>query len=138
MKSAIVDSGFLVALGIASDPRHCSAKAFVARYRGTLLVPAPVIVESSYFLSTAGKVSLLDWLAVRCKILDVPVGAYPEIGAILAKYSTLDPDFTDAAIVWLATEHDCSAVLTADDRDFETFRIRANKRFVLVDWQSAG
>ncbi|MEP6702323.1 MAG: PIN domain-containing protein [Betaproteobacteria bacterium] len=135
MKSVLVDSGFLVALGIARDPRNQSAKEFLNGYRGVLLIPAAVVVETSYFLSTANKVRMLDWLAAPMhKILDLPVAAYPEVGAILARYADLDPDFTDAAIVWLAKETGCRAILTVDTRDFGVYRIKGNRRFELVRW----
>jgi predicted nucleic acid-binding protein len=135
VKAVLVDSGFLVALGIARDPRHQSAKAFLSGYGGDLLVPAPVVAESCYFLSTENKVRMLDWLAApRRKVLDLPVAAYPEVGAILARYAALDPDFTDAAIVWLAKETGCSAILTVDMRDFGVYRVRRNKRFEVVKW----
>ena len=135
MKTVLVDSGFLVALGIARDPRHQSAKTFLSGYGGTLLVPAPVITESCFFLSTGNKVRMLDWLtAPKRKVLDLPVAAYPEVGVILARYAGLDPDFTDAAIVWLAKEAGCSAILTVDMRDFGIYRLKRNKRFELVKW----
>ena len=135
MKSVLVDSGFLVALAIARDPRHQPARAFLSGYRGDLLIPAPVVAETCYFLSTAGKVRMLDWLsAPRRSVLDLPAAAYPGVGAMLARYAALDPDFTDAAIVWLARETGCSAILTVDLRDFGVYRIKGNKRFEVVKW----
>lgn len=135
MKSVLVDSGFLVALGIARDPRHESAKAFLSQYAGTLLVPAPVVAESCFFLSTANKVRLLDWLATPMReVVDLPHSAYPEVGALLARYAKLDPDFTDAAIVWIASDLGCNAILTVDVRDFGIYRLKRNKRFDLVRW----
>lgn len=135
MKRVLVDSGFLVALGIESDPRHRAALDFLGSYVGELLVPAPVVTETCYFLSTAGKVRLLDWLRkLPRKILDLPVHAYPQVGEILARYADLDPDFTDAAIVWLAGNTGCGAILTVDERDFSTFRLKKGKRFELVGW----
>lgn len=81
MKRVLVDSGFLVALGIERDPRHRAARDFLDRYVGLLLVPAPVVTETCYFLSTAGKVRLLDWLhKLPRKVLDLPAHAYPEVG----------------------------------------------------------
>ena len=137
MNPVLVDSGFLVALGIARDPRHESAKAFLAGYGGDLLVPAPVVSESCYFLSTASKVRMLDWLTgPKRKVLDLPVSAYPEVAAILVRYASLDPDFTDAAIVWLARETGCSSILTVDVRDFGVYRLKRNKRFELVKWSA--
>ena len=135
MKRVLVDSGFLIALGIERDPRHRAARAFLDSYVGELLVPAPVVTETCYFLSTAGKVRLLDWLRkIPRKVLDLPVYAYPEAGEILARYAELDPDFTDAAIVWFAEDTGCRAILTVDVRDFSTFRLAKGKRFELVKW----
>lgn len=135
MKRVLVESGFLVALGIERDPRHRAARDFLDNYVGELLVPAPVVTETCYFLSTAGKVRLLDWLRkLPRKVLDLPVYAYPEVGEILARYAELDPGFTDAAIVWHAEKTGCRAILTVDVRDFSTFRLAKGKRFELVKW----
>jgi predicted nucleic acid-binding protein len=135
VRRVLADSGFLVALGIERDPRHRAARDFLDNYTGELLVPAPVVSESCYFLSTAGKVRLLDWLRKPPrKVLDLPISAYPEVGEILAHYVDLDPDFTDAAIVWLAEKTGCRAILTVDVRDFSVFRLGKSKRFELVKW----
>ncbi len=135
MRSVLADSGFLVALGIRRDPRHAAAKAFLAGYKGRIIVPGPVVVESSYFLSTAGKIRLLDWLLKGPhKIVELPAGAYAEIGAILGRYAQLDPDFTDAALVWLADHVGCRSILTVDMRDFGVYRMKNGKRFEVVNW----
>jgi predicted nucleic acid-binding protein len=135
LKQILADTGFLVALGIKRDPRHYAGREFLAGYSGELLVPAPVVSETCYFLSTAGKVRLLDWInQPRHKVLDLPEVAYSEVGRILAHYAALDPDFTDAAIVWLAQECGCSAILTVDVRDFSTLRVGRGRRFELVRW----
>lgn len=135
MRRVLADSGFLVALGIERDPRHRAARDFLDRYTGELLVPGPVVVESCYFLSTSGKVRLLDWLRKPLrKALDLPASAYPEVGRILARYAQLEPDFTDAAIVWFAEKTGCRAILTVDVRDFSVFRTAKGKGFELVGW----
>ena len=135
MNKVIVDTGFLVALGIARDARHRSAREFLAYYQGELLIPAPVVEEACYFLSTANKVRLLDWLTLpRHKVLHLPEASYSEVAQILARYAALDPDFTDASIVWLAQETGCHSLLTVDVRDFSTVRLNKGKRFELVKW----
>lgn len=135
MNRVLVDTSFLVALGIARDKRHRAACDFLDRYAGELLVPAPVVAETCYFLSTIGKVRLLDWLSgPQCKVLDMPPVAYGDVGDILARYTSLDPDFTDAALVWFAQETDCRAILTVDVRDFNVFRVGKARRFELVKW----
>ena len=135
MRAVLADSGFIVALGIRRDPRHQAAKTFLAGYKGEIIVPGPVVVESSYFLSTAGKIRLLDWIAKGgAKLADLPSQAYADIGAIIARYADLEPDFTDAAIVWLADKMACRAILTVDTRDFGIYRLKGGKHFEVVKW----
>lgn len=135
MSATIADSGFLVALGIERDPRHQAAKAFLRGYKGEIVVPGPVVVESSYFLSTAAKIRLVDWLAKgRSKVVELTPDAYPDIAAILGRYADLDPDFTDAAIVWIAGKIGCRAILTVDKRDFGVYRLKGGKRFEVLKW----
>jgi uncharacterized protein len=135
LKRVLVDSGFLVALGIERDPRHRAARDFLDSYAGLLLIPAPVVTETCYFLSATGKVRLLDWVRRPPRqVLDLPANAYPQVAEILARYADLDPDFTDAAIVWLAERTGCRAILTVDVRDFSAFRLKKGRRFELVKW----
>jgi uncharacterized protein len=135
MRKVLADSGYLVALGIRRDPRHQAAKAFLAAFKGEIIVPSPVVVESCYFFSTAAKIRLLDWLAKGGgKVVELPSDAYSGIGAIIARYAALDPDFVDGAIVWLADQIDCRAILTVDTRDFGIYRLKGGKRFEVVRW----
>ncbi len=135
MSAVLADSGFLVALGIRRDPRHDAAKSFLAGYKGEIIVPAPVIVETCYFLSIAGKMRLLDWISKGgAKVAELPSAAYADIGAIIGRYADLEPDFTDAAIVWLAEKTACRSVLTVDTRDFGIYRLKSGKRFEVVKW----
>ena len=135
MPAVLADSGFLVALGIRRDPRHEAARTFLSGYKGEIIVPAPVVVESSYFLSAAAKISLLDWLGKGpAKVTELPAEAYASIGPIIARYSALEPDFTDAAIVWLADQTGCRRILTVDTRDFGVYRLKNGKRFEIVRW----
>lgn len=135
MPGVIADSGFLVALGIRRDPRHAAAKSFLAGYKGEIVVPTPVVVESCLLFSTAAKISLLDWLEKGpAKIVELPLQAYAEVGLILTRYASLDPDFTDAAILWMADKLGCVRILTVDTRDFGMYRLKGGKRFEIVRW----
>ena len=135
MRAVLADSGFIVALGIRRDPRHQAAKTFLAGYKGAIIVPGPVVVESCFFLSIAGKIRLLDWIAKGPpRLADLPYLAYADIAAIIARYADLEPDFTDAAIVWLADKIACRAILTVDTRDFGIYRLKGGKRFEVVKW----
>ncbi len=133
--AVLVDTGFLVALGVRRDPRHAAAVAWLAENQVTLLIPAPVIVEACYFLSVAAKAQLLAWARrAPARVLEVPAEAYPEIVLALEKYADRDPDLTDAALVWAAHDSGCRRILTVDRADFEIYRLKGNKRFDVLPW----
>jgi uncharacterized protein len=134
-RALIADSGFIVALFGPREVRHKSAVEFVANNTAPLITVPGVIVESCFFLSAKGRRALLEWVARGAiGILDIPAQAYAAIGAIMNRYQNLDPDFVDCALVWLAGETNCRRVLTLDERDFGTYRLKGNKRFELIEW----
>ena len=67
-------------------------------------------------------------------MVELPSDAYAEIGAIIARYAGLEPDFVDGAIVWLGEQIGCRAILTVDTRDFGIYRLKSGKRFEVVRW----
>jgi hypothetical protein len=131
----LVDTGFLVAYALRNDPFYAASDTFLKHYRGFLLTVAPVIAETCFFLSAAGKRHLLDWVHQgSLAVVDVPVAAYPDLSAIFGKYSDRKVDFADAALVWLAGESGVRRILTVDVTYFSTFRLKGGKRFEIVPW----
>lgn len=136
-RALIADSGFIVALFGPRDAAHESAVTFVSVNSAPLISAQGVIVESCFFLSAKGRRALLEWIARGAiELLDIPSQAYASIGTIMNRYQNLDPDFVDCALVWLAGEVNCRRILTLDERDFATYRIKGNKRFELIEWQA--
>jgi predicted nucleic acid-binding protein len=135
MNRLIVDTGFLVALGRARDPRHLSATRRLDTIRDPLVTVAPVLVESCHFLDVGAKCALLDWvLEGGIAVVDVPTSSYSDIAATIRRYADRDVDFTDAALVWLAEATGHRGILTVDRGDFSVFRLKGGKRFDIVDW----
>ena len=100
------------------------------------MTAAPVIGETCFFLTAAGKRHLLEWVHQgSLAVVDVPVAAYPDLSTIIGKYSDHDVDFADAALVWLAGESGLRGILTVDDRDFSVYRLKGGKRFDVIQWR---
>ncbi|SEH06124.1 Uncharacterised protein [Candidatus Venteria ishoeyi] len=90
----------------------------------------PVVVEACFFLDTRGKSNLLRWIERGAMTLyEVTVDDLPAIRAILEKYSNLEPDFTDAALVALAGKYEITKILTVDQRDFSVYRLPKGRQF---------
>jgi predicted nucleic acid-binding protein len=135
MTGVIVDTGFLVSLFRPADRLRAAAREVLRLDRGPLLTVAPVVVEACCFLDPDGKARLLEWIERGAvAVAEVPISAYARIRALIREYAERDIDFADAAIVWLAEETGCRAVLTVDVRDFGVFRLGKGKRFELVEW----
>lgn len=135
MDRLLVDTGFLVAYGLRNDPFYSAADRFLKHYRGALVTPAPVIVETCFFFGAAGKRHLLEWVHQgSLAVVDVPVAAYPDLSAIIGKYSDREVDLADAALVWLAAESGLRRILTVDESDFSVYRLKGNRRFEIVPW----
>ena len=135
MERIIVDSGFLVALAREKDEHHENAKTFLQGCGFPLVTVSAVVAEACYFLTPRAKKELLAWVGDEGPaVVDVPVSSYPEIGAMIEKYSARDIDFADAALIWLANEAALRRIVTLDVTDFNLFRLKGGKHFELIDW----
>jgi uncharacterized protein len=136
-RALIADSGFVVSLFAPREAAHEAAVAFLVTNEAPIITIQGVITETCFFLGVKGRRALLEWVSRGAvTLLEIPAQAYAEIGAITTRYQNLDPDFVDCALVWLAGEVKCKRILTLDERDFGTFRIKGNKRFDLIEWQT--
>jgi len=134
--SLLVDTGFLVALFRRADKLRPAARAFLAGNRAPLITVAAVIVETCFFLNADEKLTLLEWVRRGAlTVREAPAEAYPLLAWIIAKYADRDPDFTDAALIWLAQDIACRRILTVDKVDFSVYRTKAGKEFEILAWR---
>ena len=137
MARLVVDTGFLVALYLRGDSLHSDAVDFLRGSHAMLITASPVVVETCHFLNTRGKIELLKWIDRQgLSVAEVPSDAYAALAISLQKYSDLEIDLADAALIWLAELVDEYQILTVDERDFSAFRLKGRKRFQLVPWYS--
>jgi predicted nucleic acid-binding protein len=134
---ALVDTGFLVALFRRSDRLRDAAREHLRAHTYPLATVAPVIVETCFFLDPQRKADLLEWvLRGGLAVTEMPVAAYADLKTVIGKYADRDIDFTDAALIWLATQIGCRRILTVDERDVGVDRLNGNKRFEVVPWMA--
>jgi predicted nucleic acid-binding protein len=129
--TTLVDTGFLVSLFARNERRHTEAQLFLNENRQLELYTIwPVITEACFFLDHNGKDALLDWIHKGgITVVDITYAQLPEIRKIIKKYSNLDPDFTDAAVIAIANAHSIIKILTVDVRDFTAYRLKGNQTF---------
>jgi len=136
MDRILVDTGFLVALGRASDRRHDAARAYLEGCTMRLATVSAVVVETCHFLRLDARRKFLDWIADGGPaVIEVPPETYPELSRTMVRYRERDIDFADAALVWLAEQTGHRAILTVDDGDFRRLRLKGGGRFELLEWR---
>lgn len=136
MERILVDTGFFVALGRASDARHDAAKAYLESCTLRLATVSAVVVETCHFLRVEARRKFLEWMANDGPaVIEVPAAAYPELSRTMERYKERDIDFADAALLWLAEQTGHRAILTVDETDFRRFRLKGGGRFEVVQWR---
>ncbi|HEX7157167.1 MAG TPA: PIN domain-containing protein [Burkholderiaceae bacterium] len=137
MAAVLVDTGFLVALYRRRDDLHDAALRWLETMPAPLITASPVLVEACHFLGPAGKVALHQWVIDGgMRVFETGTEVLPRLARSIRRYAQLDIDLADAALIWLAEEAGVRRILTVDQRDFTTFRLRGRKSFDLVRWYS--
>jgi predicted nucleic acid-binding protein len=128
----LLDTGVLVALLYTDDGHHVAATDWLASCRAQFHTVEPVLSETAYFLPAHQRASIADLAASGTIQVHRPdTAAYKRVAAILRKYASLDPDWADAMLVWLAEETGIHRIATFDVRDFSTYRIHGRSKFLL-------
>mgnify|MGYP003948884203 CR=1 FL=1 len=128
----LLDTGVLVALLYTDDGRHDAATKWLASCHAQFHTVEPVFSETAYFLPAHQRAAVADLAAGGAIQVYRPDGAaYKRVAAILRKYASLDPDWADAMLVWLAEETGIHRIATFDVRDFSTYRINGRSKFIL-------
>jgi len=136
VRSVIVDAGFLIGLFDEKDPLHVRCREFLRDYRGRFLCTEAVLVETFLLLSQNQQLRCLEWLAdaTGAGLLQVDRAAidFGGLEKLMRKYADQPMDYADASVVLLATRAGVKEILTADQRDFEVYRLGAKTRFIDV------
>ena len=134
MRSALLDTGFLVALLDRSERNHERCVEELKAYSGELLTTEPVLTESLYLLgpSTKAQKACIEFLLRGGAVL-VPQSAasLSRAAALMEKYQDVPMDFADATLVVLAEETGADEVFTLDRKGFAAYRIQGRKGFTV-------
>ncbi|MGE4243295.1 type II toxin-antitoxin system VapC family toxin [Ramlibacter sp.] len=132
MDDVLLDTGVLVALLNAADPKHEAASGWLSSGEYRLHTVDAVLTETSHFLPVHLRANLADATAAGTLQVHHPDGpAYKRAAAILRKYADLQPDWADAALVCLAERIGIHRIATLDTRDFSAYRIHGRTKFML-------
>lgn len=135
---AIVDTGFLVALGDSSDEYHEWALSLVSRIRGPWLTAEACLSETIFLYqgAPAARAGVEQLFALISRGMVESQHLLPEelepVQHELTRYKDRWVDFADACIVRLSDLRPQLPVITTDARDFAVyFRQRAGRTLLL-------
>jgi uncharacterized protein len=125
----IADTGRLVAMLNAKDKHHEACTALFRRFRGPVIVPAPIVTKVAYFLQIepgpAVEAAFLDALA-RSELIVEPTTAqdFARVADLVRQYADFPLGTADASVIavpsaWLPDSGSCRAVrpfTTAESR----------------------
>jgi uncharacterized protein len=127
-KSAVIDSGPLIALFDRDDAFHKRALNFIKEHDGKLYSTIAVVTEVSHLLSfsVAVQVDFLKWIARGAlKLVDISEEDIDSICSLTQKYENVPMDFADASLVLIADKLNIGHVVSIDS-DFYIYRTLSN------------
>jgi hypothetical protein len=132
MHSAILDTGFFVALLDKSENNHEQCAALFKNFKGVLLTTEPVVTEAIYLLgpSIRAKKTCIDFiLKGGATLVSQSTESLSRALFLMEKYEDIPMDFADATLVVLAEDTGIDEVFTLDRKGFRAYRIHGKKSF---------
>jgi predicted nucleic acid-binding protein len=127
VRTLLLDTGVLYAIADDGDADHQRCAEYVGAFRGRLLVPAPVVVETAWLierrLGAEHEAVFIDLFAVgTLEVVDVEPADYTRIGELLRKYADFPLGTVDSSVVALAERLGLREIATIDRRHFSAVR----------------
>lgn len=140
MKTALLDTGAIVAYLDFADPAHVRVADSLGRFAGTLCTTSAVITEAMYLLGSdsRGPRHLAEFIQTAGVHIFESTQSRQLIAAVdlMGKYGDTPMDFADATLVLLSEDTDTGEIFTLDRRGFSTYRTRKGKGFRIIPARS--
>ena len=137
MARLICDTGVLYAAIDADDADHSVCRRLLSGPQDRLLVPAPVIVELDWLLSSRVGHSAVDALLAdiesgALEVVELTPADYSRVRDLAQQYVDLRLGLVDASVVAVAERLDCPDIATLDRRHFSVIRPASGGQFRLL------
>lgn len=132
----VADTGPLYAIFDAKDRHHERVRSVFESYRGSIVVPLPVVTEVDYFLSRyLGSQAALDFVESLStgafEVDHLEPGDLRRCHELMGRYDDLGLGFVDASVMVVAERRRTREILTVDERDFRAVGRHDHGTFVL-------
>lgn len=133
----VIDTGPLVALADASEPRRDAILAAIREEPGSLVIPAPTTAEIDYLLGQrfgdpARRAFLGDLAAGRFTVACLEREDYATVADLEARYADFGLGLADCALIVLAQRHQTTRLLSFDERHLRAVTSLDGETFTLL------
>lgn len=133
----IVDTGVLLAAADTDDVDHPRCSDLLREHRGELLVPAPVIPETSWQIErNLGPRSEAAFLHLitgeQLQVIDLTLADWARCITLIETYEALGLGLVDASVIAVAERLELTTIATLNHRDFAVVRPAHCAGFELV------
>jgi hypothetical protein len=130
----LIDTGAIIAILDRDDSWHSACVQALESLRFPLLTTEAVLTEAFHLIGSNTYSVQSLWAFVSSGAVTVnTLGDFDllELRSLMTKYKDRPMDFADATLVHAANRESISVVLTIDHDDFETYRLKGNKKFTI-------
>jgi predicted nucleic acid-binding protein len=125
----VVDTGVLFAAADRDDPDHAACSRVLLDHVGGLMVPVPVVVETSWLIESrlgarAEAAFLRSVAAGELAALDVGPSDWARMAELVEQYADMGLGAVDASVIVMAERLRTETVATLNQRDFRVVRPR--------------
>lgn len=133
----IVDTGVFVSAADSGEPRHGACGQVLDNHAGELVVPAPVVPETTWMIESrlgpAAEAAFLRLVTTgEVQVIDLDLPVYQRCIELIETYSDLGPGFIDASVVAVAERERITTIATLNHRDFMVMRPYQCQAFELL------
>ena len=133
----VVDTGVAYGAADRDDPDHPRSVAVLTDHAGELVIPTPVVVESSWMIAdrlgpTAEAGFLRSVTAGELRLVDLSDTDWDRVLELVERYADLDLGLVDASVVAIAEGFGITTLATPNHRDFLVVRPRHCDAFDLI------
>ncbi len=138
--TALIDTGAILALVDRDDEWHERCVDAYNRSRLPLLTTEAVLTEAFHLTRGNRREIASIWALLSSGAIQGSTLMNEELSQVqelMEDYADRPMDFADATLVYVAGRESISLILTVDHDDFETYRLRGNKRFTVLPRRTA-
>jgi predicted nucleic acid-binding protein len=133
----VADTGPLVAMLNKDDKDHARCLSYLTRYRGPIIVPAPVITEVAYLTAQGAgpevEAAFLDSLARGELTVESTTDTdFARMAELVRQYADFPLGTADASVIATAERLGITRIATIDYRHFRAVRPRHCAAFEIV------